>query len=90
MSQSFRRRYPSIPSISALSGAGVYMSENINAWAAQHWQRFSTQNYFDPSGLFASVVFSGPLLLISSLLVVRVNAQVDDFNVTRQLNNPVD
>ena len=30
--------------------------------AAEHWQSFAQQNYFDKNGIFVSVVFSAPLL----------------------------
>ena len=48
----------------------VYCAEYINAWAFDHWQLFSTQNYFDPSGLFVTVVLSLPLCLISLITVI--------------------
>eukprot|EP00897_Mesotaenium_endlicherianum_P006917 jgi/Mesen1/6253/ME000323S05380 len=49
----------------------IYLAEHINGAAARHWKSFSRHNYFDPQGIFISAVFSGPLLIIS--LVVLIN-----------------
>mmetsp|Transcript_34315 Transcript_34315/g.55496 ORF Transcript_34315/g.55496 Transcript_34315/m.55496 type:complete len:161 (+) Transcript_34315:57-539(+) len=48
----------------------VYNAEPINSYCSQHWKSFATQPYFDQRGLFISVVFSGPLLLISSIQIM--------------------
>eukprot|EP00878_Enallax_costatus_P033982 GHUV01037578.1.p3 GENE.GHUV01037578.1~~GHUV01037578.1.p3 ORF type:complete len:108 (+),score=29.25 GHUV01037578.1:892-1215(+) len=45
-----------------LTGSVVYFGERINKLASQHWQSFSTQNYFDDHGAFYSVLVSGPAL----------------------------
>jgi len=42
----------------------VYCAEWINTYCREHWSEFSTQNYFDPSGFFAGIVFAGPLLMV--------------------------
>jgi len=47
----------------------VYFSEDINEYAAKHWQTFTFQQYFDSSGLFISTVFSIPILLNCMLLI---------------------
>ncbi|XP_042510037.1 transmembrane protein 18 [Macadamia integrifolia] len=54
-----------------MSLAGVYFAEKINSLLAQNWRSFAGQNYFDPHGLFISVLWSGPLLFISILLLVN-------------------
>ncbi len=54
----------------------VYMGERINKLGAQHWQRFSRQDYFDKRGTFYSAVVSGPLLLIMLAVLVRPGRQV--------------
>lgn len=46
------------------------MAESINSFLGKNWKSFSSQNYFDPNGLFISVLWSGPLLLITILIVV--------------------
>jgi hypothetical protein len=56
--------------LSALTFSGVFLAERINTFLGQNWKSFSSQNYFDPQGLFVSVVWSGPLLLITILILV--------------------
>ena len=46
-------------------------AEYINAFLGQRWRSFATQNYFDPRGVFISVLFSGPIILNVLVLVVR-------------------
>jgi Transmembrane protein 18 len=46
------------------------MAERINSFLGKNWKSFSSQNYFDPNGLFISVLWSGPLILITILIVV--------------------
>uniref|UniRef100_A0A023GAA8 Transmembrane protein 18 n=2 Tax=Amblyomma TaxID=6942 RepID=A0A023GAA8_AMBTT len=47
----------------------VYFSEALNELAAQHWQAFSSHQYFDSQGMFISLVFSAPLLLNCIIMV---------------------
>lgn len=49
---------------------GVYLAERINSFLGKHWKSFASQNYFDPHGLFISVLWSGPLLLVTIVIVV--------------------
>lgn len=49
----------------------VWSAEYLNAWGAIHWRRFSKQDYFDKSGLFVSVVFSGPILVVNIIILVQ-------------------
>ncbi|GKV09031.1 hypothetical protein SLEP1_g20590 [Rubroshorea leprosula] len=51
--------------------AGVYLAERLNKVLSNNWKRFATQNYFDPSGLFLSVLWSGPLLVIAIIILVN-------------------
>ncbi|XP_024638677.1 transmembrane protein 18 isoform X2 [Medicago truncatula] len=37
-----------------LTLAGVYLAESLNSILGENWKSFSTQNYFDPSGVFIS------------------------------------
>ncbi|ESO10098.1 hypothetical protein HELRODRAFT_136896, partial [Helobdella robusta] len=48
----------------------VYMSENLNKWAAINFRVFSKHQYFDKNGMFVSMVFSFPLLFLSCCIVV--------------------
>uniref|UniRef100_M8BP75 Transmembrane protein 18 n=1 Tax=Aegilops tauschii TaxID=37682 RepID=M8BP75_AEGTA len=57
--------------LSALTFSGVFLAEKINTFLGQNWKSFSSQNYFDPQGLFISVMWSGPLLLITILILVN-------------------
>eukprot|EP01084_Bolivina_argentea_P102651 183884_1 len=43
----------------------VTCAQYINQWCFNNWQLFANQNYFDPSGLFITVILSLPLCLIS-------------------------
>uniref|UniRef100_A0A7S0VAA5 Transmembrane protein 18 n=1 Tax=Polytomella parva TaxID=51329 RepID=A0A7S0VAA5_9CHLO len=49
----------------------VFMGERLNALGHRHWEKFSTQDYFDPRGVFFSAVLAGPLLLV--LLILLIN-----------------
>lgn len=51
--------------------AGVYLAENMNALLAYNWQSFAGQNYFDAHGVFVSVLWSGPLLVVAVIILVR-------------------
>lgn len=57
----------------------VYFTETINELAAQHWQSFSKQQYFDSNGLFISTVFSIPILLNCMLMIVSIFLQIFKF-----------
>lgn len=50
--------------IFVMTCAMVLLAERLNAFCAAHWMLFSKQNYFDDHGVFAGVVYAGPLLLI--------------------------
>ncbi|KAJ0086935.1 hypothetical protein Patl1_07862 [Pistacia atlantica] len=51
--------------------AGVYFAEYLNRILDKNWRSFATQNYFDPHGLFLSVLWSGPLLVIAIIILVN-------------------
>jgi hypothetical protein len=42
----------------------VYASEPLNTYCRINWPLFATQNYFDEHGVFAGIMFAGPLLLL--------------------------
>lgn len=50
---------------------GVYLAERINAVLHNNWESFASQNYFDQHGIFLSVLWSGPLLCISILILMN-------------------
>ncbi|XP_027922793.1 transmembrane protein 18-like [Vigna unguiculata] len=54
-----------------LTLVGVYLAERLNRIMGKNWKSFSGQNYFDPSGLFMSVLWSGPLLIISMIILIN-------------------
>ncbi|XP_002986406.2 transmembrane protein 18 [Selaginella moellendorffii] len=49
----------------------VYSAEKINTLLARNWERFSRKPYFDRDGVFVSTVWSGPLLLIGTVILVN-------------------
>ncbi|KAG4939870.1 hypothetical protein JHK82_045581 [Glycine max] len=54
-----------------LTLVGVYLAESLNRFLGKNWKSFSSHNYFDPSGLFMSVLWSGPLLVISMIILIN-------------------
>lgn len=54
-----------------LALAGVYFAERINRILGKNWKNFATQNYFDPNGVFLSALWSGPLLVISMIILIN-------------------
>jgi len=49
----------------------VMSSERLNRYGSHNWESFATQDYFDNNGLFVSLFFSAPLLILSfGILVV--------------------
>jgi hypothetical protein len=46
------------------------MSERLNMYCAANWMQFSKQNYFDQHGVFAGIMYSGPLLVCGLILLV--------------------
>ncbi|XP_061344758.1 uncharacterized protein LOC133290654 isoform X2 [Gastrolobium bilobum] len=51
--------------------SGVYLAERLNDVLGKNWKSFSGQNYFDTSGLFMSVLWSGPLLVIAMIILIN-------------------
>lgn len=49
----------------------VYFAERLNSFLLRHWRSFATQPYFDSHGVFISTVWSGPLLLISTVILLN-------------------
>ncbi|KAG5224685.1 transmembrane protein [Salix suchowensis] len=57
--------------VACISLAGVYLAEKINRVMGDCWRSFASQNYFDPHGVFLSVVWSGPLLIIATIILMN-------------------
>ncbi|XP_078435198.1 tmem18 [Wolffia australiana] len=57
--------------LSIIAFSGVLLAERINSLLGHNWESFAGQNYFDSSGVFMAVLWSGPLLLISIFIVVN-------------------
>ncbi len=50
----------------------VYFAEHINTYFRQTWKAYGwTQNYFDPKGVFITIMYSAPLLCIAGGQMVR-------------------
>jgi len=49
----------------------VYSAEWINKYAAARWDQFATQKYFDDRGVFVSVTFCAPLLLLAFCILIN-------------------
>ncbi|XP_024390960.1 uncharacterized protein [Physcomitrium patens] len=49
----------------------VFFAERLNTLLRRHWKSFAGQPYFDSHGVFMSTVWSGPMLLISTLILVN-------------------
>ncbi|KAD5803151.1 hypothetical protein R6Q59_024593 [Mikania micrantha] len=54
-----------------LSLAGVYLAERLNTVLSNNWKSFAGQNYFDRHGVFLSVLWSGPLLVFATIILVN-------------------
>ncbi|XP_071720842.1 uncharacterized protein [Rutidosis leptorrhynchoides] len=54
-----------------LSLAGVYLAERLNTFLSDNWKSFAGQNYFDRHGVFLSVLWSGPLLVFATIILVN-------------------
>ena len=48
----------------------VYASETLNVLGSIYWRNFSTQNYFDDSGVFIGVVYATPLIILIIIQIV--------------------
>lgn len=55
---------------------GVYFAEIINKYAYDNWREFATKNYFDTSGAFISLVYSGPMVLNALMILILFVAKL--------------
>mmetsp|Transcript_129384 Transcript_129384/g.258310 ORF Transcript_129384/g.258310 Transcript_129384/m.258310 type:complete len:174 (+) Transcript_129384:89-610(+) len=65
-----RNRWERLSALFVLNSIVLFGAERLNGLAAKHWKDFASQQYFDPSGTFASVVLGVPLLVCQLLIVV--------------------
>lgn len=49
----------------------VKLASFINSYGNAHWKLFAGQNYFDEMGVFMSIMFSTPLLLVCLVIVIQ-------------------
>ena len=49
---------------------GVYFVEKINYYLGWNWEKFATHEYFAKHGVFLSYFWSGPLPMISTIILV--------------------
>ncbi|KDP36358.1 hypothetical protein JCGZ_09773 [Jatropha curcas] len=54
-----------------LALGGVYFAERLNRVLGDNWRSFASQNYFDPHGIFLSALWSGPLLIIATIILIN-------------------
>mmetsp|Transcript_19839 Transcript_19839/g.62458 ORF Transcript_19839/g.62458 Transcript_19839/m.62458 type:complete len:186 (+) Transcript_19839:1176-1733(+) len=53
----------------------VATAEPLNTYCRDRWRVFATQNYFDEHGVFAAVLYSGPLLALGLVMMFNFIAQ---------------
>eukprot|EP00727_Mastigamoeba_balamuthi_P013585 m51a1_g885 hypothetical protein (157) ;mRNA; f:892407-893100 len=44
----------------------------VNGWARGHWESFAQRPYFDATGGFISLVYTGPLLVHAFIVIVNL------------------
>jgi transmembrane protein 18 len=64
----------------------ILNSENLNTLLSKNHEKFSSQNYFDKSGIFIGIFLSGPLILISLFIIVYTLKVVAQLLVTVKKN----
>lgn len=74
------RKNPNIQfTLLAIFCALIFSMRNINDYLRDHWKELGwTQNYFDESGLFLTVVVSGPIVILSILQTVSGSDLIDN------------
>lgn len=77
----FRKSSNTQVGIFCFSLLSVYCAEIINGLGEKYWELFSKQKYFDKNGVFMSVMWSGPLLLISVVNLVNMMLSLTDLMV---------
>mmetsp|Transcript_8095 Transcript_8095/g.20173 ORF Transcript_8095/g.20173 Transcript_8095/m.20173 type:complete len:193 (-) Transcript_8095:141-719(-) len=65
-----RNRWEVLSVVFMLNAALLFFAERLNTLARRHWQSFSSQQYFDEHGSFASVIVGVPVLLAQLAIVI--------------------
>jgi hypothetical protein len=66
-----RRSWPAQLLVLLTAVVSVLSASELNALGRVHWASFATQNYFDAGGVFISVVWSTPMIIIAFFVLVR-------------------
>lgn len=53
----------------------IFSSRTLNSVGKRNWRVFASQDYFDTHGLFISIFFSGPLLVVENIIFVSIHRQ---------------
>mmetsp|Transcript_9820 Transcript_9820/g.12435 ORF Transcript_9820/g.12435 Transcript_9820/m.12435 type:complete len:244 (+) Transcript_9820:157-888(+) len=48
----------------------VRSAEWLNQYGSNHWEEFTTQNYFDKKGVFVSLMLTGPFLFLTFVMLI--------------------
>ena len=64
----------------------IFFSENLNSILSLNFKIFSTQNYFDKTGVFIGIFFSGPLIFISIFIIISTLKQVSNLLIKVKRN----
>ncbi|CAE7263697.1 tmem18, partial [Symbiodinium pilosum] len=64
-----RRSWEKLSVIFMANTCCLAAAESLNRLAGQHWAFFSSQDYFDSAGVFASIMLGLPLLLCQFIIV---------------------
>ena len=59
-----------------MSCISIWMAQPLNSLLSRNWESFSSQNYFDASGVFLSIVYSLPLAIIALFSLILLLRQV--------------
>ncbi|KIO23915.1 hypothetical protein M407DRAFT_243958 [Tulasnella calospora MUT 4182] len=59
-----------------LSGLLILSAELLNTLLHRNWRSVASQNYFDENGVFMSIFWSGPLLIVFAVALVLVMKDV--------------
>lgn len=50
----------------------VRSAEKLNDYGSETWEKFASQNYFDKTGVFVSLMVSAPLLFVSACMLIAI------------------
>mmetsp|Transcript_2958 Transcript_2958/g.6478 ORF Transcript_2958/g.6478 Transcript_2958/m.6478 type:complete len:159 (+) Transcript_2958:104-580(+) len=87
-----RRQWEILSVIFGCNALLLFFMERLNTFLHQHWQSFSTQQYFDEHGAFLITVLGVPLLVCELVIViflvseaVRIMVKVKSMQLKREL-----